>query len=89
MNEAAMAVIVQTAALVLSAVGVVATIVWNRIVARRRATIDMLMAEPTTRALLEIRSDYLEAWKSGSLESCATEEKWYTPESFFLVSTLK
>jgi Domain of unknown function (DUF4760) len=48
--------IVQTLAVVLASIGVVTTIVWGRIVARRRATIDILLSDQTNPDLLRARS---------------------------------
>jgi len=81
-------IIIQSVAIVMAAIGVIVTIVWNRIIARRRATLDMLLAEQTNKGLLEIRSEYLGAVKAGTLTQYASPDRWLTPESFFLVSTL-
>jgi hypothetical protein len=49
--------IVQSLAIVAAAVGVILTIIWNRIVTRRRATLDMLLKELTNQTLLTLRSE--------------------------------
>jgi hypothetical protein len=80
--------IVQTVAIVLSAIGVIASITWSRIVSRRRATIDMILAEQTNKELLQIRSEYLDALRENRLLQYANLETWFTPQAFPLVSIL-
>jgi len=69
---------------VFAAVGVVATIVWNRIVTRRRATIDILLADQTNFELLKVRAEF--ARHNGSFDPLFDRSTWFTPESFFLIS---
>jgi len=79
--------IAQAIAIALSAIGVIATIVWNRIVARRRATMDALMAEQTNETLLKFRSEFVEASRTGTLHRAIEKDAWYTPQSFYFIST--
>jgi hypothetical protein len=80
--------IVQTLAVVLAAVGVVATITWNRILVRRRATIDLLVADQTNETLLKARGDFVTASQDpeGLLE-IVKGGVWMRPDKHFLVST--
>jgi len=80
--------IAQSVAVVISAVGIIATIYWNRVLVRRRATIDMLFAEQTDEYLLKKRSEYLEAVSRGDLASFAEPDKWLKPKMYFLNSIL-
>jgi hypothetical protein len=78
----------QLAAVIVSAIGIIATIIWNRTMIRRRATLDMLLAEQTNEVLLKMQSDLRQAHATNDLISYAEQEKWYTPDAFFLPSTL-
>ena len=87
-DTAMLALGVQTIAVVISAKGVVASISWSRIVARRRTTIDMVLAEQTKDELLVLRSKFLEAAKNNKLLELSQGRNWLSAESFPLVSTL-
>jgi hypothetical protein len=78
----------QSVTIVVSAIGVIATIVWNRIVTRRKTTIEMMLLEQTNPYLLEIRSKYLEIVKSDRFMEMGGREHWLSPHAFPLVSTL-
>ncbi len=78
----------QSAAVIISAISVISTILWNRILVRRRATLDMLLSEQTDKLFLEMRSEYLQAVNRNDLATFAEPDKWYMPESFFLSSVL-
>src|SRR5690349_15291297 len=80
--------VLQAVAIVVSAIGIVSAIVWGRIVARRRATTDMLLLEQTNRDMLAIRSGFLKIIRENSILDLASIEKWYTEEAFPLVSVL-
>ena len=82
------ALIVQSAAVVISVIGLISTIIWNRIVSRRKTTIDLLWAEQTDKTSLEMRAQYLALVKEGRLEELSEREKWFSPESFPLVSRM-
>ena len=79
--------VAQFVAIALSALGVIVTVIWNRNVARRRATIDMILMDQTNEALLSARSKFLTAVRSNLLEELTERDRWYSPESFFFVST--
>jgi hypothetical protein len=87
-NSSSYGLIIQSFAVLISALGVVAIIVWNVLVTRRRTTVEMLLAEQTKPELLDLRSKFLAAAKEGKLESLVTLDKIYSPESFCLISTL-
>jgi hypothetical protein len=42
----------QLAAVIVSAIGIIATIIWNRAMIKRRATLDMLLSEQTNEVRL-------------------------------------
>jgi hypothetical protein len=80
--------VIQSAAIVISALCVISAIIWNRIMVRRRATLDMLLSEQTDELLLSMRSKFVDAEKQGNLISFAEQDKWGTPQSSFLFSIL-
>jgi hypothetical protein len=82
------AIAAQSAAVVVSAISVVSIIVWNRIITRRRATLDMLLSEQTDEFLLRMRSEFIDVERQGNLISFAEKEKWGTSQSSFLFSIL-
>jgi hypothetical protein len=78
----------QSVTIAVSAIGVIATIVWNRIVTRRKTTIEMMLSEQSNPYLLEIRSKFLEIGERDGLLEMAGSERWLSPQSFPVVSTL-
>jgi hypothetical protein len=82
------AFIVQSASVGISAIGVISTIIWNRVVARRRATLDLLLADQTNEHLLEIRRKYLQSVKDNKLLEYSTRDQWFSVDATPYVSTL-
>jgi len=78
----------QLAAVIVSAIGIIATIIWNRAMIKRRATLDMLLSEQTSELLLKMTSDLRQAQFRNDLISYAEQDKWYMPDACFLPSTL-
>jgi hypothetical protein len=78
----------QLAAVIVSAIGIISTIIWNRAMIKRRATLDMLLAEQTNEVLLKMTSDLRQAQFRNDLIKYAEQEKWYMPDAYFLPSTL-
>ncbi|WP_158813086.1 DUF4760 domain-containing protein [Methylocapsa sp. S129] len=64
---------VQTGAIVVSAIGVIFSIAWNVRIARRRATLDLLINEQTHETPLSERTEFLKAKNGGDLA------KWAAP----------
>jgi hypothetical protein len=82
------AAILQTITIIISGAGIIAGIAWNRILTRRKATIDMLLAEQTKIELLEIRRDFMNVVTKDKLKDLINPRSWLTKESFSLISTL-
>jgi hypothetical protein len=88
-NSFPVALVLQSMAILISASSVIATIIWNSRVTRRRTTFEMLLAEQTNPLLLDFRSKMQAAAAKGELEAHANDENFYfSPASFFLVSTM-
>jgi hypothetical protein len=85
-NASNIPIIMQSVAV--SALCITAIIIWNRIIPKRKTTIDMLSFEQTNSYMLSIREGYLALLRNGRLTGFSTAEKWYTAEAFPLVSTL-
>ena len=65
---------IQTGAILASALGVFATIFWVRRIARRRATLDILLIEETKPEMTKQRMDFNVLRQQGSLSQWATPE---------------
>jgi hypothetical protein len=57
----------QSGAIVFSLVGVIIGIVANRRIARRRATLDLIMQDQTHQALVKLRQDFIALRETGNL----------------------
>jgi hypothetical protein len=66
---------IQSGAIVISAVGVIMTITANQRIARRRATIDLILLEQTHQELLEARRDFIKLRDAGHLVAWADPAK--------------
>jgi Domain of unknown function (DUF4760) len=88
MAEVALQPLLQTITIAASAGGVIATIVWNRIISRRKTTFDMIMADQTDLTLLLIRKDFLKLVADDRLMEFAEPGAWYGQDAFPLVSIL-
>ena len=65
---------VQTGAIVISAIGVAAVIFWNLRIARRRATLDILLNEQTHETPIAERTKFLAIKKAGDISRWATAD---------------
>jgi hypothetical protein len=77
---------IQTIAVVLATIGIVATIIWNRNLVRRRATIDLLVADQTNETLLKARMDFVAASADDGLLKAIKDGIW-SSEKYFFAST--
>jgi hypothetical protein len=87
-NQSNLYYIIQSITIVVTGICLIAGIIWNRIVTRRRATIDMLLQELTNMDLLKMRGAFLEMTRSEKYVDYCTQETWYSLEALPLVSVL-
>lgn len=78
----------QSGAIFLSFVGVIITASVTRGVARRRATLDLLMSEQSTELLVKLRQDYLALKKAGHLVQYAAPDQQASDQTLILRSIL-
>jgi hypothetical protein len=71
---------IQTVAIVISAIGVGLIITWNVRIARRRATLDILLNEQTHDTTIKERTKFIDLKKKGDLSSWAASDKVDSPE---------
>jgi hypothetical protein len=79
---------IQTGAIVVSAIGVGVVAYTHRIVARRRATLDIIIQEQTHDGMLATRQKFIELRDAGHLVAWAAPEKAAAPETTVIRSTL-
>jgi hypothetical protein len=79
---------VQTGAIVVSAIGVVLTILWNVRIASRRATLDLVMAEQSEDGLIRERTEFIKLRDAGHLAQWADPVKSSSDESAIVRATL-
>jgi hypothetical protein len=79
---------VQAGAIIISAVGVVLTILHNGKVARRRATLDFLFMEQSTAFLRRYRRHFVVIKEKGNLAQWAAKDQRSTEEALIVGSTL-
>jgi hypothetical protein len=72
---------IQTGAIIVSAIGVIAIINWNVRIARRRATLDIVLNEQTHETPLAERTLFIKLKKAGNLVTWAAQDKYDSPES--------
>lgn len=65
----------QTGAIVVSALGVILTVLWNRRIAKRRATLDLVLAEETDPAMVSKRNEFVRLRDDGHLAQWADPQK--------------
>lgn len=78
----------QGAAIVASAIGLGLTLWTSRNIARRRATLDLLLMEQTDEAVIAQRRIYITARNSGALLTWAPKNQAETPEARAINATL-
>jgi Domain of unknown function (DUF4760) len=78
----------QTGAIVVSAIGVMLVIFWNVRIARRRATLDILLNEQTHETPIAERTEFLKIKKGGDLSKWATAQHSDAPQVETLRSVL-
>lgn len=78
----------QSGAVFLSAVGVIITLIWNRNIARRRATLDLIMMWQSNAELIKGRSDFVKLRDGGHLVQWADPAKSGSSESATIRSVL-
>jgi hypothetical protein len=71
---------IQTVAIVASAIGVAAIIGWNVRIARRRATLDIVLNEQTHETVITERTQFINLKKKGDLSSWAASDKLNSAE---------
>jgi hypothetical protein len=85
-DNGSLLLMIQTTTIVVSLVSLVSTLLWNRVITRRKTTIDFMLADQN-KAVLELRAEFLEAVKQRSLEELADKDAWFfNRKSFALVS---
>lgn len=87
-TAAEVANIIQTGAIVVSAVGVIITIIWNNRVSRKRATLDMVMAEMMDPTQIDQRREFVKLRDAGNLVQYSTPEKSNSKEASYIGDTL-
>lgn len=71
---------IQTGAIIVSAIGVAAIINWNVRIARRRATLDIVLNEQTHETAIQERTQFINLKKKGDLSSWAASSQANSPE---------
>jgi hypothetical protein len=71
---------IQTGAIIVSAGGVASIITWNVRIARKRATLDILLNEHTHEISIKERTEFIKLKKNGDLSSWASSDKANAPE---------
>ncbi len=79
---------IQAGAIIVSAIGVMVTLIVQGQIARRRATLDLLLLETTNPSLTEQRRLFLELRDRGHLEQWADKTKVSTAEASLIRSVL-
>jgi hypothetical protein len=79
---------IQTGAIVVSAIGVIVSIIWARLIAKRRATLDLLINEQSHETAIKERTAFLTIRKGGDLSRWATADKENSPEAEVLRATI-
>ena len=72
----------------MSAIGVTATVFWSARIARRRATLDLLLNEQTNETAVSERTRFIDLKKKGDLGPWATTQNENAPELEALRATL-
>ena len=88
LTAAEVANIIQTGAIVISAIGVIVTIVWANRIARKRATLDMVMAEMMDPTQIEQRREFIKLRDEGNLVKYADPEHAETSAPYYIRDTL-
>jgi hypothetical protein len=79
---------VQTGAIVVSAIGVCLSIAWNVRIARRRATLDLLINEQTHETPLSERTEFLKTKSAGDIAKWASPANESLPQAVTLRAVL-
>ncbi len=79
---------VQSGAIVVAAVGVIATILWSKRIACRRATLDIVLSEETDPSTIEQRTEFVKLRDAGHLSQWASPDKTHSDNSAILRSVL-
>ena len=79
---------IQAGAIIISAIGVIITLLWSRNVARRRATLDILLSEQTDQGTLTIRTEFAKLRDAGHLAKWANPEETSSEQAEVIRSTL-
>lgn len=79
---------IQTGAIVVSAIGVIATIIWQKRIACKRATLDIVLSEETDPRTIEQRTTFVELRDSGHLSKWADPDNTHSDESAVLRAVL-
>ena len=79
---------VQTGAIVVSAIGVAASVVWNLKIARRRATLDILLQEQSSEHLVKERTEFNNIRDAGHLAQWLVPDKANTDKAGIVRATL-
>lgn len=88
LTAAEVANILQTGAIVVSAIGVIITVIWNNRVARKRATLDMVMAEMMDPTQIDQRREFVRLRDAGNLVKYTSQEHANSDEAHYIRDTL-
>ncbi|WP_097175066.1 DUF4760 domain-containing protein [Stappia indica] len=79
---------IQTGAIVVSAIGVVLTLFWMNRIARRRASLDIVLSEQTDPRTINERTEFVKLRDAGHLSKWADPANTHTQESATLRAIL-
>jgi len=79
---------IQTGAIVVSAIGVIATLLWQKKIFSRRATLDLVMSEQTDPGTIERRTKFVTLRDEGHLSKYADPQNTHSEESEIVRSVL-
>jgi hypothetical protein len=79
---------IQAGAIAASGIGVIITVLVNRAVARRRATIDLMLMEETNTGMMETRQKFINLREKGNLVQFAAKEYLASDETVIIRNIL-
>jgi len=79
---------IQTGAIVVSAIGIIVTIIWLKKIACRRATLDIVLTEQTDQATIDKRTEFVRLRDAGHLSKWADPANTHSDESAILRAIL-
>lgn len=80
--------IIQIAAIILSAIGVIITIIWRQKISKRKSTLDIILAEETDTKLVKQRTEFVKIRNSRGISNFAAKDKAESNEAEIIRAVL-